>query len=150
MEQLSQPKNVSEQQKDQQSKQNQTAQPGDRDQSKQMQQFYSRSSEPLSAQEGLNLISSLTDVEPPKQTLNQTPIDDTTSRVQKNSKRRGSSSSTGALSDIIQDIRISPREAKMAADNVPTKGIYMVPLNNSVKAIDSVTLILRNLFKVSM
>ena len=128
LEQSSQPKSVAKQQKDQPSAKSQTAQSVDEAQSKQARQFLSRFSanEPQSSQEGLNLISSLTDVEPPKQTVNQSPTDETvSSRVQKNSKRRGSASSTGTLSDIIQDIKISPREAKMAADSMPTKGTHI-------------------------
>lgn len=128
LEQSSQPKSVAEPQKGQPSAKNQTVQSVDGTHSKQTQQFYSRFSanEPQSSQEGLNLISSLTAVEPPKQVVNQSPTDDTvSSRVQKNSKRRGSTSSTGTLSDIIQDIKISPREAKMAADSTPTKGTYI-------------------------
>ena len=81
------------------------------------------SNEAQNSQEGINVISSLIDVEPIKQCVNQSPTEDMVSaRVQKSSKRRGSASSTGVLSDIIQDIRISTREAKMAADTTPSKG----------------------------
>ena len=59
----------------------------------------------------------------PKQFINQKHSDDTSSaRPPKVVKRKGSSSSVSALSDIIQDIRISPREAKTVAENIPTKG----------------------------
>lgn len=45
------------------------------------------------------------------------------SGASKDSQRRGSnSSSVSSLSDIIQDIRISPHEAKLATENIPTKG----------------------------
>lgn len=63
------------------------------------------------------------DVKEPKQFINQKHSDDTSSaRPPKVVKRKGSSSSVSALSDIIQDIRISPREAKTVAENIPTKG----------------------------
>lgn len=62
-------------------------------------------------------------IEPTKQFINQKQANNTSSaRPPKEVKRRGSSSSVSALSDIIQDIRISPREAKAAAENIPTKG----------------------------
>lgn len=74
--------------------------------------------------EGLNLISKFIDVEPAKQVVNQKQKDDSSSSRpgQKDVKRKGSSSSMSALSEMIQDIRISPREAKAAAENIPTKG----------------------------
>lgn len=58
-----------------------------------------------------------------KQFVNQKQANDTSStRPPKDVKRKGSSSSVSALSDIIQEVRISPREAKTAAENIPTKG----------------------------
>ena len=76
-----------------------------------------------SSQKGLNMISSLIDVEPIKEYNSQSQTTDgSSSRLPKSSRRRGSSSSTGALSDIIQDLRISQREAKMAADNLTAEG----------------------------
>ncbi|KAL9959501.1 hypothetical protein ACROYT_G032828 [Oculina patagonica] len=61
-------------------------------------------------------------IEPTKQFINQKEANNTSSaRPPKEVKRRGSSSSVSALSDIIQDIRISPREARTAAENIPTK-----------------------------
>lgn len=76
-----------------------------------------------SSQKGLNMISSLIDVEPIKECNSQSQTTDgSSSRLPKSSRRRGSSSSTGALSDIIQDLRISQREAKMAADNLTAEG----------------------------
>lgn len=93
------------------------------------------SNEAQTSQEGINVISSLIDVEPIKQCVNQSPTEDMVSaRVQKSSKRRGSASSTGALSDIIQDIRISTREAKMAADITPSKvRLVSYPFKNGQK-----------------
>lgn len=92
---------------------------------KQTQQDYSSSfgNGAQSSREGLNLVSSLIDVEPTKQSINKLQTDDTlSSRGPKNSKRRGSASSGGSLSDIIQDMRISPKEAQLAANDKPTKG----------------------------
>lgn len=121
-EQTSPPKIVAKPQKDLQSTKNQTAKSIGENSNKQNHQSSSVSSVAQSSKEGLKLISSLKDVEQPKHSANQTQADEApSSRVQKNSKRKGSASSTGALSDIIQDIRISPREAKMAGDNTPTK-----------------------------
>ncbi|XP_068758689.1 uncharacterized protein [Montipora capricornis] len=93
------------------------------------------SNEAQNSQEGINVISSLIDVEPIKQCVNQSPTEDMVlARVQKSSKRRGSASSTGALSDIIQDIRISTREAKMAADTTPSKvRLVSYPFKNGQK-----------------
>ena len=52
------------------------------------------------------------------------------SGASKDSQRRGSnSSSVSSLSDIIQDIRISPHEAKLATENIPTKGKWVSVLN---------------------
>lgn len=62
-------------------------------------------------------------IQPTKQLSNQKQNDHISSaRPPKDVKRKGSSSSVSSLSDIIQDIRISPREAKSAAENIPTKG----------------------------
>ena len=75
--------------------------------------------------EGLNLISTFVKAEPGKQIVDQKQAGNASmpGTTSKDSKRRGSnSSSVSALSDIIQDIRISPREAKVAAENIPTKG----------------------------
>lgn len=85
------------------------------------------------SQKGLNMISSLIDVETIKEYNSQSQTTDgSSSRLPKSSRRRGSSSSTGALSDIIQDLRISQREAKMAADNLTTEG-KIVSIPNSLK-----------------
>ncbi|XP_074608990.1 uncharacterized protein LOC141863372 isoform X2 [Acropora palmata] len=88
-----------------------------------------------SSQKGLNMISSLIDVDPTKEYNSQSQTTDgSSSRLPKSSRRRGSSSSTGALSDIIQDLRISQREAKMAADNL-TAEVHLVtyPFKNGQK-----------------
>lgn len=88
-----------------------------------------------SSQEGLNVISSLIDVEPIKENNSQSQTTDgISSKLPNSSRRRGSSSSTGALSDIIQDLRISQREARMAADNLSTEGkIIIVSIPNILK-----------------
>ena len=133
-EQTSLPKIVAKPQKDLQSTKNQTAKSVGENSNKQNHQSSSVSSVAQSSKEGLKLISSLKDVEQPKHSANQTQADEApSSRVQKNSKRKGSASSTGALSDIIQDIRISPREAKMAGDNTPTKGIYSTCIYENIR-----------------
>lgn len=63
-------------------------------------------------------------IEPTKQSIDQKQTDDPSlARPPKDAKRRGSSSSMSALSDIIQDIKTSPRDAKVSAENIPTKGI---------------------------
>ena len=125
LERSSQSKSIAKPQKDLQSTKNQTvvSVAEHRDKQKPSSSIPS-TNEALKTEDGLNLISSLMDVEPPKQVVNQTQAEDGSSaRAQKNSKRKGSASSTtSALSDIIQDIKISPREAKVATDNIPTKG----------------------------
>ena len=79
----------------------------------------------LKSGEGLNLISTFVKAEPGKQFVDQKQAGNVSmpGMQSKDGKRRGSnSSSVSALSDIIQDIRVSPREAKVAAENIPTKG----------------------------
>ena len=63
-------------------------------------------------------------IESAKQSIDQKQTDDLSlARPPKDAKRRGSSSSLSALSDIIQDIKTSPRDAKVSAENIPTKGM---------------------------
>ena len=94
---------------------------------------FSTANEATKSGEGLNLISSLMDVELSEPLVNQKQKEDAlASRVQKNSKRKGSASSTSALSDIIQDIRISPRDAKIAAESMPTKGTVCPVLQSNL------------------
>ena len=74
--------------------------------------------------EGLNVNSTSIKPEPGKQFVERKQAGNVSvSGASKDSQRRGSnSSSVSSLSDIIQDIRISPHEAKLATENVPTKG----------------------------
>lgn len=122
--QATQPSLVSNPQKSQ-SEQTQLGGAGLNDLSKPSQQSPSLSitSEASKSGEGLNLISSLVDAESAKAPSTQTLSEDAlASRSRKNSKRRGSCSSTSTLSDIIQDIKISPREAMVAAGSMSTEG----------------------------
>ena len=122
--QATQPSQVSEQQKSQ-SEQTQLGGAGLNDLSKPSQQSSSLSiaSKASKSGEGLNVISLLVDAESAKALSTETPSQDgLVSRSHKNSKRRGSCSSTNTLSDIIQDIKISPREAMVAAGGMSTEG----------------------------
>ena len=122
--QATQPSLVSNPQKSQ-SEQTQLGGAGLNDLSKPSQQSPSLSitSEASKSGEGLNLISSLVDAESAKAPSTQTLTEDAlASRSRKNSKRRGSCSSASTLSDIIQDIKISPREAMVAAGSMSTEG----------------------------
>ena len=121
MTQATQPSQVSKQQKSQ----SELSGAGLNDLSKPSQQSPSLSitSEASKSGEGLNLISSLVDAESAKAPSTQTFSEDALAfRSHKNSKRRGSCSSTSTLSDIIQDIKISPREAMVAAGSMSTEG----------------------------
>lgn len=61
--------------------------------------------------------------EPTKQSIDHKQTDHPPfAKPPKDGKRRGSSSSVSALSDIIQDIKTSPRDANISAENIPTKG----------------------------
>lgn len=61
--------------------------------------------------------------EPTKQSIDHKQTDHPSfAKPPKDGKRRGSSSSVSALSDIIQDIKTSPRDANISAENIPTKG----------------------------
>ena len=130
--QATQPSRDSKQQKSQ-SEQTQLGGAGFNDLSKPSQQSPSLSitSEASKSGEGLNLISSLVDAESAKAPSTQTLSEDAlASRSCKNSKRRGSCSSTSTLSDIIQDIKISPREAMVAAGGMSTEGKCKVQVIN--------------------
>ena len=119
--QATQPSQVSKQQKSQ----SELGGAGLNDLSKPSQQSPSLSitSEASKSGEGLNLISSPVDAESAKAPSTQTLSEDAlASRSCKNSKRRGSCSSTSTLSDIIQDIKISSREAMVAAGGMSTEG----------------------------
>ena len=121
MTQATQPSQVSKQQKSQ----SELSGAGLNDLSKRSQQSPSLSitSEASKSGEGLNLISLLVDAESAKAPSTQTLSEDAlASRSRKNSKRRGSCSSTSTLSDIIQDIKIYPREAMVAAGGMSTEG----------------------------
>ena len=130
--QATQPSMVSKQPKSL-SKQTQLGGTGLNDLSKPSQQSPSLSitSEASKSGEGLNLISSLVDAESAKTLSTQTLSEDAlASRSRKNSKRRGSCSSTSTLSDIIQDIKISPREAMVTAGGLSTEGKCKVQVIN--------------------
>ena len=130
--QATQPSMVSKQPKSL-SKQTQLGGTGLNDLSKPSQQSPSLSitSEASKSGEGLNLISSLVDAESAKAPSTQTLSEDAlASRSRKNSKRRGSCSSTSTLSDIIQDIKISPREAMVTAGGLSTEGKCKVQVIN--------------------
>ena len=62
--------------------------------------------------------------EPTKQCIDHKQTDyPSSAKPLKDVRRRLSSSSVSALSDIIQDIKTSPRDANISAENIPTKGI---------------------------